>query len=223
MRATTFWILAGIAALTLADAVQAKKPDSSIPVDVTLPDSGGASGYKLQSDGLGLYQDGVDGVEASIGGAGRKGGRLTMRTLYSEPVRRVFVDFTDCAGASIDDCVPPFLSNSVKATVIVRVRSVEGGLQGLEPGESASGALRVLLFLDDGSAYALDFDPTGTGVEECAASTTVTVARDPVDAGVWTVDGANGLGCLSRLGTKGRENPFSGLYRIPVYLLAEAQ
>lgn len=224
MRSTIFLMLAGFVTLALTGFGEAKKPDPATPVDVTLPDSSGDPGYRLQSDGFGLYQDGVDGVEASVGGSGGKsGGRLTMRTLYSDPVRKVFVDFTDCASSSLEDCAPPFLSDLVKATLIVTLRSVEGGLQGLAPGESAAGSLRVILFLDDESAWAVDFDPTGTGVDECAASTTVTVSRDIADPGVWTVAGENALGCLSRLGTKGRQNPFSGLYRIPVFILAEAQ
>jgi hypothetical protein len=103
---------------------------SKSPVSISFRDSSSLPD-RIQSDGLGPYTNGTDGVRAELVGTGN----VTMDTddTSAPIVRRLFLDFTDPATTVAD---PPFSTSTVVAFLSTSYCQNEGGLRDMAIGAS---------------------------------------------------------------------------------------
>lgn len=173
----------GLAVTTSAGKVPVPK---EIPVTVTFTDDG----YAIQSDGLGPYIHGTDGVRAVLVSAGN----LALKThdTNSLVVRMLKLDFSNCASGP---CSPPFPSGTDMAFVSTYGCADAGGLRDMSLGDSQECNLNVS-FGYAGQNWFIRFG-------EDPDTTPATVNR--IDYGSWTIEvGEPALAKLLSFPMKGR-------------------
>lgn len=187
MRRRSAFAFLPLAALGLAVTTSAGKPPAvkEIPVAVTVADDD----YAIQSDQLGPYSDGVDGVRAVLVSLGN----LALDTHYTSTsaVRRLFLDFR---GACTGPCSPPWATGAVVAFLSTS-SCTQSNVRDMPIGSSQSCNLNVN-FGTPGTGWFIRFGEYG-GTDPAA------VTRHSATS--WTIEvPAGGVGKLLSYPTKGR-------------------
>jgi len=192
-----------------------------------------ASGDRLMSDchevqGDCPYINKVDKVVTLIRGTVGGKGNFAMHT-SKFAIRRLFLDFSDCASVDTEECRPPFLPGGVTGQ--------EHGFtpgpanlytSGVNLGEMAEGEeikynLRLSVNIDlnsiDGGIYTLFFYPSFAG---CPDSSPLSVTRGMgTEADTWViVAGQNAVTCLAE-NVGAADYAFRGLYSMPFQMILQ--
>lgn len=184
-------LLAGLAVTTSAGKVPVPK---EIPVTVTFTDGG----YAIQSDGLGAYSNGANGVRAVLVSAGNL-------ALDTGSARSLLLDFGVCASES---CAPPFEAQEVTAflgTSACQYRTLRD-----MPIDGSQACNLNVNFGTPGTGWFIRFGET---TDTAPAIVTRTTSG-------WTIDvPADGVAKLQSYPTKGRfVLTLRGYFVMPVHL-----
>ena len=160
-----------IAAFNSRNIAQGKK-STATPVTTTIQGLGpdAVPTYRLQSDQLGAYKNGVDSVLSDIQAAF---GDWELDT-KSSPVRTVFLDFRDpVPGSNPNNLPPPFTYGTVAARLISKCSDAGGDLRAMSLGSTLLCPLSIA-FDYAGNSYALrmnaNFPGTEFGLWTCVAT-----------------------------------------------------
>jgi hypothetical protein len=146
---------------------------------------------KIQSDGLGAYQDGVDGVNAYIS-ASNNGALIFGTGGQSFAVRKLRFVFDTCVSAV---CNPPQFGSYERGGLLANAWEVPGGLMAMTIGPELSAWIKFDIPLDSDPAYYNVCFDSRTTVGPCGTpggtSTDARIRRNA--SGQWTI-WANGSG-----------------------------
>ncbi len=218
-------LAAGLILATAGTAAAGKKPTagkSPVTAEFREPPLGG-DGDRIDSDGGGIYDDGVNGVKAYI----QPDSQLAdffLDLITTKGARELFVDFGDCVTPGT--CSPPFLSDTVFYNTQLQTRAVN--LPGLPLGVPTQARLHLNFWAPDpqlnfqNRGWFLRFDPEDQGTS--CRSSFVTVTKTSANPDVWVIEAdADDEACLGAHGLKKIPAQQRGKYHLPFQVTVRAK
>lgn len=204
---TLFLLLLLVTASLCAQNIANRPPpgDSDVPATTTLNDSDGTGTFfRIQSDGLGSYRNGIDSVQSIIQGIGD-----WEMDAKSSGTRRVYIDFGDPVVPG--DVSAPFASALVPARFISKCASLGFKLRDMTLGQIRQCPLATS-FDFGGSSYRITMNPANFATTEwvqwtCLATAGGRCSSWEMGPSVVQSDGQRkARGQLIKIGT-GKRNP----------------